>query len=125
MAANEAVFPEPEQPFIPSDSLALRLVVLRHSLGLTQAEAAAACDLDDGSWSNWERGAQPRNMAEVVEKIHRGLNADRDWLMWGQNLKDLTGADLQLVHSTDEEDTHPGPGQMALDFRPRLHLVPT
>lgn len=124
MAANEAVFPDPGQPYIPEDTLASRLVQLRHGLGLTQAEAAEKCDLDDGSWSNWERGARPRDMVDVVAKITDALHVDRDWLMWGQNRKDLTPADLRLIHSdTEAEDTTPGPGQMTLDLRPRLHLV--
>lgn len=124
MAANEAVFPEPEEPFIPEDSLANRLSAVRHHLRLTQAEAANICGLDDGSWSNWERGARPRNMAEVVEKVHQGLNVDRDWLMWGQNRKDLTAADLLLVHDATDIDDMP-PGQMELPLRPRLRLVTT
>ena len=87
MAAYEAVTSEPEEPFIPEDTFGLRLIALRTHLKLTQAEIAARCDLDDGSWSNWERGAKPRGMDEIVRKISDALGVDRDWLMWGGSLR--------------------------------------
>lgn len=70
-------------PWIPEDSFGTRLIQVRKRLGMTQAEIAQACDLDDGSWSNWENGSRPRGMDEVVRKIAENLNVDRDWLMWG------------------------------------------
>lgn len=73
----------PQEPWVPPDSFASRLILVRHHLGLTQVEAAKACGLDDGSWSNWERGSKPRAMDEVVAAIATGLKVDRDWLMWG------------------------------------------
>ena len=83
MAAHEAVDAAGAQPLIPEDSFALRLVIIRRHLGLSQEEAAARCGLDDGSWSNWENGTKPRGMDRVVGTIAAGLNVDRDWLMWG------------------------------------------
>lgn len=71
------------EPWIPKDTFADRLAAIRRQKKLTQLEAARACALDDGSWSNWERGGNPRNMADVVERIAMALNVDRDWLMWG------------------------------------------
>lgn len=71
--------------WIPEDTFATRLIAARKGRGLTQGEAAARCDLDDGSWSNWENGTKPRGMNEVVRKIADGLLIDRDWLMWGDN----------------------------------------
>lgn len=87
MAAYESVSSEAEVPFIPEDTFGLRLIALRTHLKLTQAEIAARCDLDDGSWSNWERGAKPRGMDQIVRKISDALGVDRDWLMWGGSLR--------------------------------------
>ena len=69
--------------WVPEDTFGARLVLTRLGKGLTQEEAATACGLDDGSWSNWERGTKPRGMDEVVRKIAGGLGVSRDWLMWG------------------------------------------
>lgn len=87
MAANEAVDGAVAQPLIPEDSFALRLVIVRRALGLSQEEAALRCALDDGSWSNWENGTKPRGMDKVVETISSKLGVDRDWLMWGGPLR--------------------------------------
>lgn len=85
MAAHEAL--TGPEPMIPEDTFAVRLVIIRSTLGLTQKEAAQRCGLDDGSWSNWENGAKPRGMDRVVEAICSNLSVDRDWLMWGGPLK--------------------------------------
>lgn len=87
MAAFEALGHEEEGHLIPEDSFGIRLVAIRTYLKLTQAEIAARCDLDDGSWSNWERGAKPRGMDGIVAKISKSLGVDRDWLMWGGPLR--------------------------------------
>lgn len=100
MAAYEPVGSEPEEPFIPEDTFGLRLVALRTHLKLTQAEIAARCDLDDGSWSNWERGAKPRGMDQIVRKISDALGVDRDWLMWGGSLR--TGSFSPELVALDE-----------------------
>lgn len=70
----------------PRDSFGNRLLLLRRTLGLSQEEAAAKCGLDNGSWSNWENGKNPRQLAEVVHKIVRATGVDRDWLIWGGDL---------------------------------------
>jgi transcriptional regulator with XRE-family HTH domain len=75
-----------ESGWRPIDSFAIRLLLVRRALGLTQEEAAEKCGLDNGSWSNWENGKNPRNMAEAVHKIVRALGVDRDWLIWGGDL---------------------------------------
>lgn len=44
--------------------------------------------------------------------------------LFDQNLKKMNGSGLRLVHdSTDDEGTHPGPGQLPIPFGPRLHVV--
>lgn len=83
--------------WIPEETFGTRLLLLRHRLGLTQREAASKCDLDDGSWSNWENGTSPRDKTEVARKIHDATGVDLGWLAWGitppeqGTLKDATG----------------------------------
>lgn len=74
---------EQRASWVPVESFATRLVQLRRHLGWNQGEAAGRCGLDDGSWSNWERGVKPRDMASIVARIHAATGVDRDWLMWG------------------------------------------
>lgn len=110
MAAHEAVDAISPQPLIPEDTFALRLVIIRRTLGLSQEEAAERCGLDDGSWSNWENGRKPRGMDKVVGTISSQLGIDRDWLMWGgplsQNLK------FRISHLSPVPDVT---GQLNLD----------
>ncbi len=72
-----------EGMWVPEDSFATRLLVVRRTRGLSQAEAARRCDLDDGSWSNWENGTMPRDFLSVVTKISNGLGVDPRYLMPG------------------------------------------
>lgn len=72
---------------IPADTFAHRLMLVRaHSGYITVREAAERCDLNYGSWSNWERGKHPRDLIDVVEKISDGLGIDRNWLLFGGEL---------------------------------------
>lgn len=71
------------KPWVPKDSFATRLILIRRELDLTQLQAAQRCGLDDGSWSNWENGTRPRGMDAIVTAIATHLGVDRDWLMWG------------------------------------------
>lgn len=68
---------------IPTDTFAHRLVLVRAFRGLTVKEAAAKTGLGYGSWSNWERGARPRDILEAVEAISDGLGIDPVWLLNG------------------------------------------
>lgn len=74
---------EPAAGWVPADTLASRLVLLRHGLGLSQREAAERCGLGAAAWNLWEHGSMPRNLANVVMAISGTLGCDRDWLMWG------------------------------------------
>lgn len=70
--------------WVPEDSFALRLVIVRRQSGdLSQVEAAERCGLKPSTWATWENGARPRGMDKVVESIHRGLGTNKVWLMWG------------------------------------------
>lgn len=69
---------------IPQDTFAVRLAAVRIFAGnLTIQQAAERCGLVDQSWSNWERGVNPRDKSDVVAAISAALEIDRDWLMWG------------------------------------------
>lgn len=123
MAASEAL--TTEEPFIPEDTFAVRLVIIRNALHLTQKEAAERCGLDDGSWSNWENGSKPRDMARVIESICSNLGVDRDWLMWGgplaQNLKFLTP--LTVLDGPVGQGSLLGDDLSPLDFYSRPELA--
>lgn len=69
--------------WVPGDSLALRLVLVRHALGVSQREAAARCGLTFGEWQSIEAGRKARGLDEKVAKISDSLGVDRMWLMWG------------------------------------------
>jgi transcriptional regulator with XRE-family HTH domain len=71
------------QAWVPSDTFATRLVLVRRELGITVKEAASRCGLHYATWSTWENGRTPANAGEVVAAIANGLHVDRDWLMWG------------------------------------------
>lgn len=69
---------------IPGDTLANRLMLARAHAGyLTVKEAAERCGVNYGSWSNWERGALPRDLLDVVQKVATGLRINRNWLLFG------------------------------------------
>lgn len=77
---------------VPADTFAGRLMLTRlHAGGLTIQEAAARAGLLNQSWSNWERGKQPRDKEDVVTAISEALDVDRDWLMWGGPLSEKPG----------------------------------
>jgi len=70
---------------------------------MTQDEVAQKCGVSRVTWTNWERGAMPRNMAAVVARIHNATGADRDWLMWGTIPADatLSGPKPPYISSSD------------------------
>lgn len=72
----------------PADSFALRLAMMRTELGISLEEAAERCGLKPSTWATWEKGARPRGMDSVVQKIADGLGYDRGWIMFGGPLHD-------------------------------------
>ncbi len=115
---SDATLVQTEEPWVPADSFATRLIHLRHHLGLTQAQAAKACGLDDGSWSNWERGSRPRAKDEVVEAIARATGCSRDWLMWG-----LTNMYKRAFDTVEWSDSDPAQLSLHLDADPFVPCV--
>jgi len=90
---REVVVPEQtHQGDIPSDTLSNRLLLARTHAGfLTVKEAAERCGLNYGSWSNWEGGARPRDLLDVVRKIANGLDINYEWLLFGGPLLPARG----------------------------------
>ena len=79
--------------WVPTDTFGTRLLLARRELDLTVKEAAAMCGLHYATWSTWENGRKPADMAAVVKAVSDGLGVSRAWLMWGR----------------DAENPHPGP----------------
>lgn len=71
------------EAWIPADTFGMRLVMIRREKGLTVEQAAKAAGIAHPTWSTWERGAHPRDMAKAVAAIATALGVNRDWLMWG------------------------------------------
>lgn len=96
-AANEAFIQrEQERRDIPADTFANRLILSRvHAGWLTVKEAAERCGLNYGSWSNWERGARPRDLLDVVGKVAEGLRIDEEWLLFGGPLLGAKGREVR------------------------------
>lgn len=72
--------------WVPAADFGTRLLLVRTNLDLTIEEIAKFTGQKAATWSTWERGASPRNMAAVVDAIAETLAVDRDWLMWGGDL---------------------------------------
>lgn len=100
---------------VPKDSFALRLVMLRHELGLSQEQAATICGLKASTWATWENGVKPRGMDEVVGLIASQLDCDRGWLMFGGHPQGFDGPDTP----PGLESTPRACNGDVLPFRPR------
>lgn len=88
--------------WIPTDTFAIRLVLIRRQLGLTIRDAAELCGQHYATWSAWERGAQPNYYSETVQAISTALGVERDWLAWGGELKKPPGrAAWDVMHDSD------------------------
>lgn len=70
--------------WIPRNTLAARLVLLRREMGWTQREAALATGVPFGSWQSMEDGRSARGLDAKVAAIVRATECNRDWLMWGE-----------------------------------------
>lgn len=92
--------------WVPADTFGTRLLLTRRELGLTTEEAAGRCNIPVPTWNTWENGVTPRKLNVVVQKIHKGLGVDRDYLMWGSTTarhSDIPGEQrLALVYSQPE-----------------------
>ena len=82
------------QGWVPEDSLAHRLVLVRRQLGLSQREAALRTGLTFGEWQSLEDGRSARGLDVKVGRISTTLGVDREWLMWGGPLAGKPGPGL-------------------------------
>lgn len=89
---------------MPTDTFGNRLVLIRREKHLTVKEAAALCGVHYATWSTWENGTKPGDMAGVVSTISRCLRVRRDWLMWGGPLSGPSDGGGDGVAS--DGDTH-------------------
>lgn len=79
--------------WVPTDSLANRLVLVRRERKLTQRGAAEASGITFGEWQGIEDGRNTRRVDIKVRQIAMALGVDRDWLMWGGLLAPEDDAD--------------------------------
>lgn len=77
-------------PWVPKDTLAVRLAAIRVALGEMSGgfawnvkRAASFCGIDPGSWRNWEAGKRPQDYESVCRKIADATGCDLEWLMRG------------------------------------------
>lgn len=83
------------------DTFASRLRLLRLALDdMSVEEIAKKCDVPAPTWRSWERGALPRDMAQVAARLQASTGADRDWLMWGASDATLSGPKPPYLSST-------------------------
>ena len=68
---------------IPKSTVGTRVRDARLEAGLSQRAAAELCGLTYGEWQSIEDGRGARQLDVKVDKIARGLDYDRNWLMWG------------------------------------------
>lgn len=87
--------------WVPTDTFGTRLLLARRELGLTVKQAAAKCGLHYATWSTWENGRKPADMAAVVEAVSGGLGVSRAWLMWGLAPEDPHPGGTEVTRESD------------------------
>lgn len=88
-------------PWVPPDTFGSRILRARKYLKLSAKRAALLCGIPPSTWSNWEAGATPENIAEIARTIANTLGVDRDWLLYGVT-SDMCPY-LQLSMALDDE----------------------
>lgn len=76
----------PQRRRRPRDTFALRLLALRHELGMTQQQIADLVGVKRGAWNTWEEGRIPREQAKIAKLIADATGYERDWLLYGGGL---------------------------------------
>ncbi len=71
----------------PRDTLAVRLLVVRHELGWSQREASDRTGVPFGTWQGMEQGRETRNLGDHIANIATATGYAREWLMWGGPLE--------------------------------------
>lgn len=73
----------PHESRRPADTLPLRLIAIRHELGLSQREASAHCGVPYGVWQGMETGRSTRDRDVWLDKIADATGYDERWLRRG------------------------------------------
>lgn len=81
------------ETWIPTDTFAARLTLVRKELGLNGKDFAERVGYDAGTLNNWEWGRMPRDLAGVVNAISEATGVDRAWLMWGEAASSIRQGD--------------------------------
>lgn len=72
---------------VPADTLAARVLLIRHEKGWSQREAAIACGVPFGTWQGIELGRGTRDLMKHIAAIAEGSGYDREWIAWGGPLE--------------------------------------
>lgn len=75
----------------PSDTFAVRLLLVRHLQGLSIKQAAEETGLNDATWATWEGGRKPRDVLDICRRIAEQWDIDLDWLVFGGPLAGSRG----------------------------------
>lgn len=86
-----------EPAAIPTETFGQRLRLIRFMLDESVDGIADLCGVAAPTWRTWERGATPRKLVEIVQKVVTATHdrfapdapvaAMRDWLIWGPDLR--------------------------------------
>ena len=74
--------------WVPQDTLAARVVLLRHTLGLSRRQFSQLTGVTEAALQGIEEGRSPHKLPEKIQKIHQATGVSREWLMWGGPLND-------------------------------------
>lgn len=88
---------------MPDDTLAARLVLIRHELKISQREAADQTGVPYGTWRGMEAGRASRDLGTHIAKICDTYGYDRAWLMWGTQPGPRPGGGPDGGHPADSE----------------------
>jgi len=117
MSMDMAEYQE-DSPKLPQDTFAARLVLIRHEMRLTVDEISVRCEVPSATWSTWERGTKPRDLADVCRKIAVGTGYDPNWLIWGGLPLRAECASFEVIDGGADDMMQP-----PLPFRSRLTSV--
>ena len=76
----------PNRRRVPTDTLPLRLVMLRHEANISQRRAAFQCGITPRIWQGMEEGRSTANLLDVLQTVADEFGYDRDWLAYGGEL---------------------------------------
>ncbi|WP_337954286.1 helix-turn-helix domain-containing protein [Mycobacteroides abscessus] len=84
--------------WVPTDTLAARVVVLRNALRMSRREFSQLTGLTENALQGIESGRSPHKLTEKIQAIHRATGASREWLMWGGRLATEGASSTVLTH---------------------------